>query len=64
MVFGFSFFSRVRGCLKNININIKNDYNKDKVECLSATFREYTGASFVEKKSKIYFLISDDILHD
>ena len=30
---------------------------------LSATFREYPGASFVEKKSKIYFLISDDVIH-
>ena len=32
-------------------------------ERLGASFREYPGASFVEKKSKIYFLISDDVIH-
>ena len=31
---------------------------------LSATFREYPGASFLEKKSKIYFSVLDDVIHD
>ena len=32
--------------------------------CDSATFREYPGASFLEKRSKIYSYICDNVLHD
>ena len=30
---------------------------------LSATFREYPGASSLGKKSKIYFSVLDDVIH-